>query len=228
MSETHFMVLFVTFKTNDKEARAALQPAQDTAPPGHVVSWFANETSLPLQYDDQHAANPSGHRYAVDNSYIKNDADIVSVMEKAVTTLPSSKSFALWYGMNPCSRRSTADGTFPDMALSMQSDHYFATYAIWEDEKDDSRCQSWIKAIFAEAQVHSEGSYLGDADFQVRPTRFWDTEQGARLMAIRKKYDPQGRIAGYLDAGDKSRTDGLANVHEWEMEKGENGSEAKL
>ena len=205
------MVLLVTMKNNEEDARAALQPAHDSAPPGHVISWFCKETSLAQEYDDQHAANPNGHRYAVDNGYVNNDADVVSVLEKAFTTLPSEKSFALWYAMNPASRFTVADGRLKDMALSMQTDHYFATYSVWENESDDRLCQSWVKDIFSQAQPHLAGSYLGDADFQVRDTKFWDDEQGKRLMQIRRLWDPKGVIAGYLDKDDKSGVQGLAN-----------------
>ncbi|RYP90173.1 hypothetical protein DL770_003709 [Monosporascus sp. CRB-9-2] len=217
--EIHVMVLLLTFKNSEKEARAALQPAEDSAPPGYVDTWFCRETSLSKEYDDQHAANPMAHRYCTDNCYVRNDADVVSVLEDAFTTLPSRKSFSLWYSMAPCSRRSAEKGTMDDMALSMQSDHYFAAYTIWEDETDDSRCQGWVKEICRKAERFSEGSYLGDADFQVRRTMFWETEQGRKLMKIRRDWDPNGRIAGYLDGGDKSGVEGLANVHEWKNSK---------
>jgi hypothetical protein len=207
----HITILLVTMKNNEEEARAALQPAHASAPPGHVISWFCKETSLPQEYDDQHAANPNGHRYAVDNGYVNNDADVVSVLEKAFTTLPSQRSFTLWYAMNPASRFTVADGTMPDMALSMQTDHYFATYTVWEDKADDGRCQAWVRDIFAEVQPHLAGSYLGDADFQVRNTRFWGEEQGKRLMEIRRAWDPKGVVAGYLDEGDKSGAQGIPN-----------------
>ncbi|KAL2678424.1 hypothetical protein Neosp_009170 [[Neocosmospora] mangrovei] len=208
----HITILFVTFKNSEEEARAALQPAQDSAPPGHVTSWFCKPTSLAEQYDDQHAANPDGHRYAVDNCYIQNDADVVSLLKESFTSLPTKKSFSLWYSMAPGSRRSVEDGTMEDMALSMQTDHYFATYVISEDESEDDKCQSWVTKIMDQIKSKSDGAYLGDSDFQKRLTRFWGQEQGKRLMDIRKKWDSRGTIAGYLDEGDKSGVNGLQNV----------------
>ena len=99
-----------------------------------------------------------------------------------------------------------------DMALSMQTDHYFATYVIWEDESEDPKCQSWVSKIMEQVKSKSDGAYLGDSDFQKRLTRFWGQEQGKRLMDIRKKWDSCGTIAGYLDEGDKSGVNGLQNV----------------
>lgn len=204
------MVLLVTFKNSEEEACAALQPAEDSHPPGAVTKWFMKETSLAREYDDQACANPDGHRYCAENAYIRNDADVVAVMEEAFTTLPSRKAFALWYSMAPGSQRQ-----MKDMALSLQSDHYFALYTIWESEKDDAPAQKWVRDIMSEVERHSEGSYLGDADFQVRRTRYWGEEQGKKLMRIRREWDPEGRICGYLDEGDKSGVDGLPNAHEW-------------
>jgi hypothetical protein len=209
----HILISFVTFKNSDEEARSALQPAQDSAPLGHVVSWFCEPTSMAEQYDDQHSANPEGHRYAVDNSYIRNDADVVSVLKESFTSLPTKKSFTLWYAMAPGSRRSTENGTLEDMALSMQTDHYFAVYVIWEDQAEDPKCQSWLAHIFEKINRDSEGSYLGDADFQKRSTAFWGRDQGKRLMDIRRKWDPQGVVAGYLNKGDQNGVEGLENVH---------------
>ncbi|KAJ4258817.1 hypothetical protein NW762_007904 [Fusarium torreyae] len=211
----HTMVLFVTFKNSEEEARAALQPAQDSAPPGHVITWFCKPTSLAEQYDDQHSANPEGHRYAVDNCYVRNDADVVSLLKESFTSLPTKKSFTLWYSMAPGSRRSVENNTMDDMALSMQTDHYFAAYVVWEDQVDDPTCQSWLSHIFREIEQESEGAYLGDADFQKRLTRFWAHDQGKRLMDIRRKWDPQGVVAGYLNQGDQNGVNGLENVNRW-------------
>jgi hypothetical protein len=41
-------------------------------------------------------------------------------------------------------------------------------------------------------------------------------EQGRRLMEVRRKWDPEGRVCGYLDEGDRSGVEGLENVHEWQ------------
>lgn len=210
MSQQCIIPLFVTFKNDVDEAREALQPANESRPPGAILELVNQKTSLEKEYINQAAANPHGHRYMADNAYIENDADVSAVLEAAFTTLPHPKAFSLWYYMNPCSRRK-----LPDMALSMQSDHYFALYTIWEDEKDDERCQTWVKDIMKEVQMQSKGAYLGDSDFQVRRTKFWDDENGKRLMEIRRNWDPEGTVCGYLDIDDASGVDGLANKHEW-------------
>lgn len=204
--ELCFLVLFVTMKYTENEAEHALRPAQETRPLGAFEEWFCQEDSLDKQYTNQAKANPERHRYCVDNAYIDNDADVVAVLENGFTTLPHRKTFSLWYAMNPCSRR-----RIPDMALSVQSDHYFATYAVWEDQVDDLRCQTWVQKTMKPIEKHSVGAYLGDSDFQVRQTRYWTDENAERLKNIRQKWDPEGRVCGYLDQGDVSGTEGLTN-----------------
>lgn len=166
-----------------------------------------------MEYGKQAAANPENHRYCSENAYIANEADVPAVLEEAFTTLPNKKSFSLYFAMNPTSRR-----PLPDMALSMQSDHYFALYTVWEDAESDESCTGWVHDIMRKVERSSVGSYLGDADFQERRTKFWDDESGKKLMELRRKWDPTGRICGFLDAGDKSGVEGLRNEFEWKLE----------
>lgn len=211
IDEICILILLVTMKDTPEEAETALRPAQESRPAGSLKEWFCEYDDMSKEYDNQEAANPAGHRYCSDNAYLRNDADVAAVLQDAFLTLPHKKAFTLWYAMNPCSQRQ-----LPDMALSMQSDHYFALYTIWEDESDDTRCMAWVRNVMKSVERHSEGAYLGDSDFQVRQTRFWGQEQGERLMDIRRKWDPEGRICGYLDVGDASGMKGLSNMHEWE------------
>ena len=160
-TEHSILAVFVSFKHQVEEARIALEPVNSTCPSGWKVQALNEPTDLAEQYKNQAGANPEGHRYCAENAYISNDADVTAVMEAAFTTLPHPKAFCIYFAMNPCSRRD-----LPDMAMSMQTDHYFATYTVWEDEKDDDRCRAWVKDIMSEMELHSEGAYLGDSDFR--------------------------------------------------------------
>ncbi|EXF82045.1 hypothetical protein CFIO01_00559 [Colletotrichum fioriniae PJ7] len=225
------MANFLSFSANPE----ALIPLHSSHPSRPLATVFATPTSLPQQYVDQDASNPPAHRYISENAYVSNDADVPKVLKKAFTQLPTPQSFALYFSMNPCSRRvqqqqqqqgetstSASNGTsngvaksMPDMALSMQSDHYFALYTVYPDAEDDERCQGWVSDVMAGVERHAAGSYLGDADFRYRRTKFWGDEQGKRLMEVRKVWDPKGRIAGYLDTKDGSGVEGLKNEFEW-------------
>lgn len=71
----------------------------------------------------QLADNPPG-QYFPGNSWIVGEpADVADSLEKAFTTLPSKQSFFLYYNMAPMR-------PLPDMAFSLQSEHYAAGYII--------------------------------------------------------------------------------------------------
>jgi len=197
----------------------------------HVLA-FCEETDFANEYQRQREEQPEGYRYCSDNAYISNDVeDVPGILEKAFTSLPSKRSFALYFAMNPISRQGGGDDGGEDMALSLQSDHYFSVYSIWDDHDNDdgkgedgeegkgeeeTRCLNWVRDVMKDVERHSVGSYLGDADFRLRAnTRFWGKEQGERLRAIRRKWDPEGRMCGYLDAGDSSGVYGLPNEFGW-------------
>jgi hypothetical protein len=200
------MVHIVTFQESESAAYEALRPLNDSHPAGAIVEVISQPTSVVDQYQDQAKANPSNHRYCAENAYINDDVDVTAVLEKAFTTLPHRKSFALWFSMAPMSRR-----PLPDMACSMQSDHYFALYTVWENAEDDVKCKGWVKNIMKDVAPMSKGAYLGDSDFQIRKTKFWTDEAAEKLMKLRRKWDPKGTVSGYLDDGDISGTKGLDN-----------------
>jgi len=206
-------VHIVVWKETTEEGEKALALANNTRPKGFLKEFVNEPTSLKDEYINQAIANPQGHRYCADNAYVKNDVDVAAALKPAFTTLPHPKAFAIWFSMAPCSRR-----VLPDMALSMQTDHYFAMYTVWTDAKDDERCQLWNRSIMKDLAPLCEGAYLGDSDFQVRQTKFWTDNKAKRLMDIRRQRDPQGRICGYLDPDDKSSTEGLPNLDRWCVE----------
>jgi hypothetical protein len=51
------------------------------------------------------------------------------------------------------------------MALSLQTDLYFATYIVCEDQERDAPCQEFVDATMARLEPFSPGCYLGDSDF---------------------------------------------------------------
>ncbi|KAK3349305.1 FAD binding domain protein [Lasiosphaeria hispida] len=204
---------FTTFKPCLSAAEAALSPIHASLPVPPLLALFCQPSSLADQYAQQTAANPAAHRYCSDNVYLANHlSDIPARLEAVFAGLPTPKSAALWFSMNPVSRRAFGGR---DMALSLQSDHYVALYAVWEAEAEDDKCRGWVRGVMEGLERDSVGSYLGDADFEVRRTRFWSEEAGAKLKEVRRVWDPEGRVCGFLDRGDGGGVEGLANEFEW-------------
>lgn len=186
-------VALLALGDSDERVQSVLRRADDSRPEGAVVRSFCEETSFTEQFQYKYEAYPEGHRYCADNSFLNNDADIVSLLEPAFSSLPTKKSLALYNSMIPTSRRK-----LPQMALSVQSDHYFALYGIWEDEKDDGHNNAWVSKTMGEIGRFSIGAYTGEFDFQARESRFWGDEETQRLRNVRRKWDPEGIFCGYL------------------------------
>ncbi|KAK4232632.1 FAD binding domain protein [Podospora fimiseda] len=189
---------FLTFSSSTKPLSTVHSslPQSLTPLPQSKLSF---PTTLKDQYAAQRLANPPFHHYRSDNIYLPNDLDsIPCLLEPIFTFLPTPKSSALWFSLSPTSQKGFSSD---DMALSLQTDHYVALYAVWEEEKDDEKCEEWIRKL---GGIQNEGSYLGDADFSFREYgvdgwRFWGEGVRERLEVVRKKWDGEGRVCGFLD-----------------------------
>ena len=152
--------------------RSAPHPALDRA----LLVLDAIPTTLDEQRKRQLEDNPEGHRWAVDNAWLSGPAaDVVPAMRRAYTTLPNDKAFTIWFSMAPLR-------TLPDMAFSLQSEIYLASYVAWEDPADDDRCRSWLEAAMADLEPVTVGQYLGDSDLSRRQLRFMSDDAWARLQ----------------------------------------------
>ncbi|MEU6407823.1 FAD-binding oxidoreductase [Microbispora sp. NPDC046933] len=168
-----------------------------------LVRADAVPTTLAGQLDRQREANPEGHRYLVDNAWVEGPAEAaVPAMKKSFMDLPTDKAFTIFFSMGPTRQ-------LPDMALSLQTDVYLATYVVYEDEADDERLRGWLTDAMADLQPVTAGQYLGDSDFTTRRLRFLGDAQWRRLQDIRALRDPEGRFAGYL------AEPGELNVNHW-------------
>ena len=93
----------LTFSDTHEEAVAALLPFE-TCPGVNKaqVRQVALPTSLAAEREEQLRANPQGHRYATDNAWLTAGTDdVVHALREAFMTLPTEKSFVLWFGMAP-------------------------------------------------------------------------------------------------------------------------------
>jgi len=145
---------------------------------------------------EQLRANPEGHRYTVDNAYVSGPAGaLIPALTPAFTDLPTAKSFSLWFDLAHLPGR-----PLPDMALSLQTDIYFATYVVGESPLQDAACRTWVDDTMARLTPFSPGCYLGDSDFTIRPDKFMSDAAWDRFRAIRAARDPGRLFAGYLSA----------------------------
>jgi hypothetical protein len=167
---------------------------EESHPPGTADFWFCQETCLDKEFDEKGKCYPEFGRYCVENAFLKNDVDLAAVLEPAFTTLPTQNSLFLWNSMIPASRVENSG----DMAASLRSDHFVGLYGVSLQESEDASAQSWVASTMEELAKHSIGAYLGEFDFQRRKTQFWGEEEKRRIEQIRREWDPEGRMCGYL------------------------------
>jgi len=174
--------------------------ALDGCPVAHraIAAKIAQPATIGELRAEQLRANPEGHRYTVDNAYLAGPADaLIPAMTPAFTGLPTAKSFSLWFDLAHLPARPVSSAWVPDMALSVQSDIYFATYVVGETPEQDGACRSWVSATMNRLAPFSVGCYLGDSDFTVRHDQFMSDAAWRRLGEIRADRDPGGLFCGY-------------------------------
>jgi len=200
------LVTALALVSSPAEASAALAPFRGSpAIDRALLVLDALPTTLDEQRERQLADNPVGHRWAVDNAWLSGPASsVVPAMRRACTTLPTGKAFTIWFSMAPLRR-------LPDMAFSLQSEIYLASYVVWEQPEDDERCLAWLDGAMADLEPVTVGQYLGDSDLSRRQVRFMSDEAWARFESIRAARDPDGLFVGYL-AG----AEGPRNRNHWD------------
>ena len=183
------LVTGVALVSSAEEADAALAPFRTS--PALDRALFVLD-AVPTTIDEQRKRqlhdNPEGHRWAVDNAWLSGPASaVVPAMRRAYTTLPNDKAFTIWFSMAPLR-------ALPDMAFSMQSEVYLASYVAWESPEDDERCVDWLASVMADLEPVTVGQYLGDSDLSRRQVRFMSDENFQRLQEIRAVRDPGGSV----------------------------------
>ena len=120
---------------------------------------------------------------------------IAAILAPAFNTLPNPQAFSLWYSMAPLR-------PLPDTAFSLQSDIYFASYVLWENENDDELNKGWLKNIMKQLESITAGQYLGDSDFTAHGRKFISETNLEKLQTIRAIRDPKELFHSYLKNDD--------------------------
>jgi hypothetical protein len=180
--------------------------ALGTCPVAHkaLATRIAQPVTIGELRAEQLRANPDGHRYVVDNAYLRGETNsLIPALTPAFTGLPTAASFSLWFDLAHLPARQPPDGGLPDMALSVQTDLYFATYVVSQEPSADGPCRTWVDDTMRRLEPLSAGCYLGDTDLAVRPARFMSDAAWDEFRRIRAVRDPGRLFAGY-DCADES------------------------
>jgi FAD/FMN-containing dehydrogenase len=188
-----FVVTALAFCTTRQEALEALAPFRTS--PALERAVFVKDaavSSLSEQRLEQERTNPPQARYRADNLWVEGEVgEIVERLTPLFTELPNDDAFTIWMSNAPMR-------TLPDMAFSLQTEAYVASYVVSHDPRDDDRLLEWLDACMTIARPITAGQYLGDSDMTRRQLRFMTDENFARLQRVIADWDPDGRFARYL------------------------------
>ncbi|MBR7826571.1 FAD-binding oxidoreductase [Actinospica sp. MGRD01-02] len=205
-----FLITGLAMVDDEETARAALAPFNECPAIDRAI--FVQDcaaSTLAEQRGQQTLQNPEHWQYITDNAWIDCDntpdgiARTVEHLRPLFTTNPTDKGFAIWMSNAPMR-------DLPDMAFSLQTEAYVASYTVYEDAAEFPRNREWLTEAMAYAQPVTAGQYLGDSDMTHRQLRFMAPENWARLREIIAARDPQGRFHRYLAKDHDS-----LNVNHW-------------
>lgn len=205
-SEPVIVVSALALADDVAHAERALAPFRECPALDRALLVVDNrEADLAEHRARQLVANPEGHRWVVDNAWLDGTPEqVVEAARTAFTELPGDLAFTIWFSMAPLR-------PLPDMAFSLQSDIYLASYVVWQDPALDEAHTGFIERAFTDLQPVTVGQYLGDGDLSRRQVKFMADENWARLQQIRAERDPDNLFVGYL-AGEG----GATNRNHWE------------
>ncbi|WP_431710847.1 FAD-binding oxidoreductase [Glutamicibacter uratoxydans] len=183
----------VALTDSAEEGAQALAPFADNPILDRALAVeHAAESTLKEQRVEQEAQNPEHARYIVDNIWTSGEpAEVIKRINPLFTDLPSEQAFTIWFSngiMRP----------LPDMAFSMQSEAYVASYMVYEDATKDSEYRALLDRHMEYAQPITVGQYLGDSDQAHRQVKFMADENYAKLQEIIAEHDPHGRFVRYM------------------------------
>ncbi|MBX3195684.1 MAG: FAD-binding oxidoreductase [Microbacteriaceae bacterium] len=166
----------------------------------------AAPSSLAEQRVEQERSNPEHAQYICDNIWAEGDpAEIVERIRPLFTELPTPNAFTIWMSNLPTR-------ALPDMAFSLATGAYVATYCCYDDPAEEDANRAWLEQAMANAQPVTAGQYLGDSDFTRRQLRFMADDNFAKLQEIIRARDPEGRFARYL-----AKDPATLNRNHWEL-----------
>jgi FAD/FMN-containing dehydrogenase len=149
-------------------------------------------------FDELGAHFPEGHRYQADT--MSSNAPLRQLLERArphLTRAPSPKSFTLGVPFPP----PRAGGPPPQAAFSPTgASAAILTYAVWDQEEEDSSNIAWSKALVADLEPLASGFYVGETDLLATPdraARSFAEPNWLRINELRRALDPGGLFHDY-------------------------------
>jgi FAD/FMN-containing dehydrogenase len=179
---------------SDEEVNGALALMERCPAVASATFKIVNRTFIaPIDVEPATDVNPTGARFAVDNTWTDASAqELAPYLTDFLTDYPTPKSYVFLHVWGPVRK-------LPDMAYSVQGDMYFSSNAVYYDPADDARCEAWAVGAISKLDRISTGAQMNDENIEGHAKRYLSDAASARLETLRKQCDPQRRFPGYIN-----------------------------
>jgi FAD/FMN-containing dehydrogenase len=183
------------FADSEEQARSLLAPlAHDTAAAPCVIRSEYAPSPYDVLFDWDDASFPR-ERMAADTLWSNSaPSEIYAAIEEHFTRAPSPNTNVMCQ-LRPQPMR------YPDAACSLRAPTYVAAYSNWTRAGDDDVNTRWLREAMTLMAPYAVGHYVNESDLTVSPERSirsFSPDRWARLQALRRQYDPDGRFHAYL------------------------------
>jgi FAD/FMN-containing dehydrogenase len=192
-----------SFAASQEEAVAWIAPLRKLPPGGKTIG---DITDQPATHEDLlHMLDtgfPGNKRMAGDVRFTQVSAGelLLRVLPLARNAPPAPSSIELiCLGGGKKLRLNESEGS-----VSMSGPTFVGAYGFWDGPAQDAASRTWVQSVMREVEPLSIGSYVGETDLSTSPDRAsscFSPEAWTKLVAIRKKYDPEQRFYSYLTEG---------------------------
>ncbi len=184
------------FAASRQEAGGFLRPLRHCPLRRSSLSRQLDEpTTFESLYDSSAAVWPPRLRYAADTLWSDTGfPTLLSELAEVVDSAPSNRSLVL-APFSPAGRPP------PDMAFSALGESYVASYAVWDDPRQDAANIGWLREAMHRVEPLGTGHYIAEADLTAassRARRSFTADDWQRLRGLRTRHDPDGVFCSYL------------------------------
>jgi FAD/FMN-containing dehydrogenase len=192
--------LVLTHFGSEDSARRLVDPmlADPSLIHAHIVS--ANFKDLHFRAPQRASAMPG--RQAWDEEFVSDlTPEVGEVLARAAAAMETAPGTAI---MQIYPRRSgmARPPAFPSCSGLHATGFTLSAWGVWEDPKDDAKGDRWIEDFIADARrAGGNGRIYLNAVSNIdaaRARRAFGEDVYARLMNLKRKYDPEGMFRGLL------------------------------
>ena len=186
----------VAFADTPDDARKALAPLEG-GPVGVTAASRSLNQQVPVEqvFGSKDTTLAPGPRYGGDSGWSNaSPAEILATVRDRLSTAPMGAvvQLVIFNSQRP---------PIPEMAFSMFGSFYVHAHTLSNDAAQDASDRTWLRGVMASLEPLKVGHYVGEADLSFAPdraSRSFSPAAWAKLLALKRKHDPDDVFFSYL------------------------------